>query len=435
MRARQPCWAILVWVCLMRSAAAQPPPAQPPAALALELDVAILNDPDFPPVTLAQANSMLAAAQEVLRTKMGYSGFTLRVSNKLSLQEFMATYAPADSPCMQSAKQRRVRVNDPNHFVPAATQFLKKWPLQDLQALLPDLPPGPATYEQMARALTQRQADNYAALAKLRTPQKNTPLLTEATTPLRSFAAWSCALAAQDIADVFITNTALINDLATEPSPHGVTRGALRVGASTAAYDRTALVGRAVVLSTFPVSGPFKELREASVEALPEAERLRILSTHVLAHELAHAIFKIPDVYDHPPGCLMTTRRNTTWPAADAEMQAHPEPCSGCAPYVSAKRQVWRAQSLATAGALKEAIDSLRAGIKATPAHVEGSYNAYAAGLYQQLASFYDSAKDRDSAVRMVGEAALLLANDPPARVVLHPSTKALYERLLNSRE
>ena len=131
----------------------------------------------------------------------------------------------------------------------------------------------------------------------------------------------------------------------------------------------------------------------------------------------------------------MTTRRNTTWPAADAEMQAHPEPCTSCAPYVEAKRKLWRAQSFAATGAVKEAIDSLRAGISATPAHVDGSYNAYMAGLYQQLASFYAAQKDRDSAVRMVGEAALLLANDPPARQVLHPSTKALYEKLLKEKD
>ena len=234
---------------------------------AITLEVAVLNDPDFPPVTLAQANSMLAAAQEVLHSKMGYDGFTLHVTNKLSLQEFLATYAPADSVCMQSAKVRRVRPTDPNHFIPSAVTFLKKWPLADLQALVPDLAEG-ATYEQVAAYLTHRQAANYVALTKLKTP-KGAPFLSEASTPLRSFAVWSCAMAAQDLADVFITNTALINDIASEPSPHGVTRGALRVGASAAAYDRTALVGRAVVLSTFPVTGPFKELREASVEPLP----------------------------------------------------------------------------------------------------------------------------------------------------------------------
>ena len=31
------------------------------------------------------------------------------------------------------------------------------------------------------------------------------------------------------------------------------------------------------------------------------------IGTYLLAHELGHAILKIPDVYDHGPGCLMNT--------------------------------------------------------------------------------------------------------------------------------
>jgi hypothetical protein len=244
--------------------------------------------------------------------------------------------------------------------------FLSRWSLPTLSRAFPE---EVRSYDQAARRLIAEM--RRAALAA-----SDRGLLD--ARPGRRFSDWLCAMEAQRDDDVILSNVYVFYDLASEPYPHTVFHHARLSGAAMFSAAREALFGRAVFVSTFseePVSDDF-------------------LGTYLLAHELGHAILKVPDVYDHGPGCLMNTSFAPSYADGYAALlrseQLHAERgpwlCVKCRGYRDAHRAVADMQTALARGDWLAVEHKLERATALLPAMVDGDAAAYKSKLYVRVA-------------------------------------------------
>jgi tetratricopeptide (TPR) repeat protein len=226
---------------------------------------------------------------------------------------------------------------------------------------------------------------------------------------------WICAVREQDRADLILTNAFILYDLASEPYPHSIFAKNKVGGASLASPHRRAIRGRAVIASTFSMVTDLPFFREEGAETLTPEERLRVIGTFIVAHELGHAVFKLPDFYDHPRECLMTTKYETGYVSGWRDVLAHPGGCTGCQPYIEARRQVFLGQLARAKGDHNEAIRLFKEAIRTTPKHIDGSYLRYIAGLSIEVAEIYRDMSNVEQAKRWLKSAQRVVPDLPEA--------------------
>ena len=140
-------------------------------------------------------------------------------------------------------------------------------------------------------------------------------------------------MAAQPSFDVVVTNTLLVLDDARSLHPHSAMRRASVAGMSASSPFRSALDGQAILASTFSFDTDIPDLSNVSSGSTAE-EKAEALGVVLIAHELGHAYFGIPDVYDHGPECLMTSRLDENYSAVLEALRRDQDPCPRCMPYV-----------------------------------------------------------------------------------------------------
>lgn len=367
------------------SVAASPPVTSIP----MTLEVVVANDPDFPLVTPSDAEAMFAVAKKTLARKFGLTEVTFHVRRYTDAHAFVRENAERDGKCLARVEPTRVWPGERSPLQLSAAKtatYLQQWPLAELQAIFPD---GDRfkTYEALTAQMLKTYDDKLRAFAAMRT-DADRPVLGPDTNWERSYTRWSCALYNQNEADVVLTNTLLILDDGANPQPHGVFYKLKAGGVAFSSPQRKTLVGRAVVASTFAMTTPLDFFREVPL-GVPGPDANTLIGTFVLAHELGHAIFRMPDFYDHPLGCLMTTRRNSTYLSGFAELEAHHEPCSACAPYVAARDQLFAYVALAYAGRYADAREALLASVAGEPTHVDGNYRYFLLSMINDTRNAY----------------------------------------------
>jgi tetratricopeptide (TPR) repeat protein len=248
-------------------------------------------------------------------------------------------------------------------------------------------------------------------------------LLSAAKLDHRSYVSWICAIRNQNEADFVLTNEFILYDLASEPYPHSIFQKCKMGGASLLSPKRRAIHRRALVASTFSMVTDIPFFIEEGAEWLTTRERLEVIGTFIVAHEMGHAVFKIPDFYDHPPECLMTTKFETGYVSGWRELKAHPGPCPDCQPYVDAKRHVFLAHEARMDGKLDEVIKNLKIAIRKTPKHTDGSYLRYVADLSVQIAETFAAKGDPKQARRWL-KAALRIVPEHDQALALAASLK-----------
>ena len=235
--------------------------------------------------------------------------------------------------------------------------------------------------KELARIETYDDIWSYYVAHYTRTVESMRSLKTNAGTPLvepnksrlRSFAAWMCALRLQRQYDVVITNAFILADLMDEPHPHAVFGKGKVGGIATESPSRSALGGQALLATTFGIDTQLPQFRELPNGPASLDERAKILGAYLLAHEIAHAIFAIPDAFDHPPGCLMTSRPGASYRDGLRELEANPRPCPRCRPYVEARSLSDRARRALAEKKHSRAHDLVAEALKKLPKQVHGS--------------------------------------------------------------
>ncbi len=381
---------------------------------ALTLEVLLVNDPDFPEVTQKAAEAILTQARATLADKLSFTTITFKVKGSESAATFLGRNVPAGDACLAEYEPLRVRPGQhqaKNVDPKLVRRFLGRWELGALRSFFPETEREALTsYEVLADKLLQEFDRKVEAIAAFKL-KDGTSLLAPEKLDQRSYVNWICALRNQDDADLILTNAFILYDLASEPFPHSIFAKCKVGGASLVSQKRRAIYRRAVFASTFSMVTDLPFFQEEGVGALSADERLAVIGTFIVAHELGHALFKLPDFYDHPPECLMTTKFETGYVSGYRDLLSHPGPCPKCQPWIEAKRSVFVAEEARREQRYDAAIENLRLAIKRTPKHIDGNYVRYIADLSVQVAENYLALGKSKEAQQWLG-AALRIAPD-----------------------
>lgn len=348
--------------------------AAPASAAPLTLTVAVVEDPDFPPLDerLMRAAFNYGAREYALRFGVDQPRFEIRY--RFDSQRFIGLYARADDPLCKAWFEARYQgggLAEIQRYKDKTVRFWEKWSLEELKGFVPEERRAKITsHADLFPYYAERYVGRVEKLRGLKTPSGN-PLV-EPASWARSHVAWNCALQRQRDVDLVVTNTFLLADFLTEPHPHAVF-GKLKIGGIAGPNpSRQVLGGQALLASTFGVDTDLSELSEMPGNKATFEERAKILGAFLVAHEIAHAIFGIPDVFDHPAGCLMTTRPGETYRDGLRVLAENPVPCPRCQPYVEARKLFEEGYAAHAAGRHAEATRILsRAGTQ-LPKHFAG---------------------------------------------------------------
>ena len=360
----------------MLAASASGEPADPEfVTKPLELTVALVEDSDFPPISQRTFENAVIHARSQFSLRFGVAPPNLHLRYRFPARRFIDVYSyPRDPRCkaLFDARYRGTGPRELHPFQSAATLFLQQWSIEDLTRFVPE--PARANMADHAAVYTYYAGyyvDAFEKLTRMKTPA-GTPLVDPAKRPERSFVAWLCALARQDVYDVIVTNTFIVSDLLSEPFPHSVLGKAKVGGVAAPSPGRTALEGQALMVTTFGLDTRIETLSELAGAQPTEDLRANILGKYLLAHEIAHAVFGIPDVYDHPPGCLMTSRPGHTYRHGLDELARHPVRCPRCRPYVQARSLFDRGRIALERNHPKRAARLFARAARITPPHFHG---------------------------------------------------------------
>lgn len=401
------------------AAAALPSAAlEAPSLAEVTLHVVRVLDDELPPISDQDMALILAVARETLAEKLSFDQLRLVDHGVLSAERFFADNPPSAECRARLAPLRFDPWAEPDFAAlrPQMLAFLQRWQLPALRAYFPaDQAGGLDTYDALLDRLLPAYRQKVRAIRDLRLPSGRS-LLAPDKAELRSYVGWICVLAAQARYDLILTNQFVLYDLASEPYPHSVLKKCKVGGASLRSPARGALAGRALFASTFGMETDVPFLAEDPGRTLSRAERQRVTGMFILAHELGHALFKLPDFYDHPPQCLMTTTAESDYLAGYRQLQAHPGPCPACKVYVDARRLYFQALAQIERGQYAAAIAALKQVVAQTPKHIDGSYRTYLADIGVHIARAHFLAGQPEEGQRWLSSA---LAMDPqyePAR-------------------
>jgi tetratricopeptide (TPR) repeat protein len=397
---------LLLWALAI---GADPEPAKGFDVSPLHLTVAIVQDPDFPPIEPELAKRALDLAAEEFSRRFAVPKPIFELQNEFTLSGFLGEYAlPVDPACkpLYEARYRGGGEAELRERKDAALKFFQKWPLESLIGFVPEAErAGVKTYEDVHAYYVRRYLQTIASMKNLKTP-KGTPLVEPERTARRSFVAWTCAFARQKDYDVILTNTFILADLLTEPHPHAVFGKAKVGGIAARSPARTALEGQALLATTFGIDTHLKEFAELPQGPATLEQRAKILGVYLLAHEISHAVFGIPDVFDHPKGCLMTSRPGFTYLDGLKELEENSEPCPLCRPYVEARAAFDRATRAYAERRYEAAIAASLTAAKILPKSFHGSRKKRMSEIIVVASKSYFETGKRDQA-RSLAQAAL----------------------------
>lgn len=368
--------------------------ATKPKPTGVRIAVTVAVDPDFAPLDEVATNQVMLSARSTFNQKFGVPEIAFEEPRIISTKTFFKKLPQEElRACLLRHEPRRVtRVEDYDRprLQEGVSAFLSRWKLPALvPAFPPDLRPGLKTHDDAARALVAEMRDAAIKATGARFPNGQPVLaakLADEKNLGRRFVDWLCAFEVQQDADVVITNAYVFYDLLTEPYPHAVYHGSRLAGAVMQSPSRPLFLGRAVFVSSFGLSGEPQSLLEPNAEALSAAQdKNKFVGTYLLAHELGHALLRIPDVYDHGPKCLMSTDYSLGYVDGYKRLLAHQGRCSRCTIYTDARKSLElfddaiRSKKLKTAEKLAERV------VRRMPPNIDGSVGDFAARIYTRL--------------------------------------------------
>ena len=398
--------AALLLLCSAAVAVAQVAPraiaSGGPPVVTLELVRAY--DSRLPSPTSTDVREILGEANRVLRAKLPVS-FGIKIVNagEMPLPELFRTVdlaaADRDGPVWRYDFARGARA--PAFTEPQAQavrlKYIQAFTLQELGNIMPAVQP--KTYPAYRAALEAEYHRKMAWLASLELPGGG-PVLQMPLPPWQSAMDWRDFLAAQDRFDIVLTNTLIAWDVTHSPPPHSIFHHAKLGGGAMASPRRRALGQQAVLLDVFEEYGGVAGICRTD-PAVGRSERNRIIGAVLLAHELGHALFSLPDVYDHGDACLMnSSAHNLDQREAYRLLIADLHPCTKCAPWVHAAVELAAARRAAAAGDVARAAALFESGIADTPGRLSRDRPAYMFGLATEALPVLEKAGRTDAAAR-----------------------------------
>lgn len=374
-----------------------------------QLSVLRVVDDDFAPLSDQDMRQMLDTATRMYRDKFGLDNVRFLDKGSLSIEAFFARYLEPQGEVYRTKDARRYRPGQVNDFASqrdSILRFLKNWDVPQLQSFFPENERAAYdTYDKLYDAITGQMRDKIAEIGRLGSRGK--PLLRPEKAAYRSFINWLVALENQGEYDVVITNTFILYDDMSQPSPHSIFSKAKVGGVSHRNEKRQALGGRVIMGSTFGMDTDIPFFMEQD-GAVSRARRNDVIGAYVIAHELGHALFKLPDHYDHGPECLMNNSKTLSYSAGYDLLVSHPGPCARCDTWLAARAAYWDGEYAFAHKNWRAALEAYARVPKLTPKNVDGNYAEYMAEVAYKMSLAAFSLNDRATAVRYAQTAAKL---------------------------
>ncbi len=375
-----------------------------------KLHVAYIYDERFPRPFDGELKHLLKQAAKTLGDKLG-GKVEFGVVEQVALEDFFAKHL--DKFTYYEIKARVgypvFKTLETSVYLDAVAAFLERWRLAELRAFFPAAP-ADADRAWVARELLKAYAERIGALKGL-SYADGQPFLEKKGYVYHSYLAWATAASAQKEWELLVTNAPIVYDHITQPYPHNVLKKAMLGGVSLAGQPKQSGLNRVVLLSLAAFADGRPSFLEPSLAGHSEKEKAKVAGGYLLAHELGHAIYLVPDVYDHSPHCLMhTTFANMEYWSGYLELTAERKRCPQCEPYRVAREKLVSADRHYAKKKYDKALKDYRQSEERLPEFISGERKVIAARLMlKQLKCLIFLAR-RTEALALVDR---LIASDP----------------------
>lgn len=381
---------------------------------AVELSVAVLNDPMMPGMEAAQTTVMLEEARTMLLRKFGIRNLWFVNQGVIPVDVFFRTWLKKDSEDYKTAAAGRYipyTTMDWKPYESSIMSFLRQWKVWDLAEFFPEKKQDLKTYEQIVPELMGVYESRLKALEAMNLSDGRS-LIRKPPADSQSYVCWNLAMREQDRFDVVVCNSFIIYDDFRKPYPHAVTRFAKVGGSSFDSPKRPDFGGVSAMVNLFEMLTDIPAFQsKKSDHVLTPEERARIVGGYILAHELGHMIYLIPDVYNHDKGCLMdSSAESMDYYEGYQDLLKYSQPCSVCQAWVTARNSHFDGDRKFRAGDFAGAAEDYRVCVKTTPHDLDTDYNRYISLVGVKAARAYLKAGDRQKAKFYAEKAA---ADDP----------------------
>ena len=316
----------------------------PAGNISVKLGIVRAFDSNLPMIDDSDFNQMLTEAERVLVLKFGgLVEFKFTDHGEISVDELFKDKTYQTSKLYAAWKSYKYDLklgknmpvfSDPG-FKKKTADFLKMFSLASLSNYFPGVVI--KDYDQAAELVMNIYHQKIEWLKSLKTAGGK-PVLDPSYPPHQSFVEWYTMMETQDKYDVIIANSLIVFDLIASPYPHSVCKHAKVGGASFNSPEREVFGGSAVMINILEDYGNIPGIGTAD-QGSPKELKNKVVGAILLAHEIGHAFFHIPDMYDHPKSCLMNTPSGDL---SNSELYSllleDLSPCPKCQPWVEAKQ-------------------------------------------------------------------------------------------------
>jgi hypothetical protein len=360
------------------------------AQVPISMDAAYVKDSRMPGISDADLQSIFAAARFTLKQKFGLDKMTFNLRGTVPVDQFFARYLNTKSDYYKSLNPKRYRFFQKNDFTPFSaeiTKFLAQYKVWDLADFFPDKKKDIKTYDQVVPLLMDAYFQKLSTLEGLKL-KNGVDLIDKKNNTYQSYINWLIAMNEQDSYDLIIANTFIVYDMMNEPYPHVVTRFAKVGGSSFESPKRKGFGGYTAMFNVFEMLTdiPYFQSPYAGKNISMDLWD-KIIGSYIVAHELGHMIYLIPDVYNHDHGCLMdSSKENLDYYEGYKELEKYPEPCSKCQPYVEARNHFFNAEAMLAGKDFQNALGEYRLALKTSPDKLDGDvYKKYMSQLNYKM--------------------------------------------------
>jgi len=345
------------------------------------LNVLLVIDEDFDDISESDVAQMLKTAAFMFKDKFGAPAPEFKFAGRMSIERFFADNLDRKSADFADYEARRFKVgtqNDVTQWREKILAFLKRWKIEELQAFFPEEERANYdSYEKLYDGVVAQMNSKLAEISRIKINGRS--ILDPSKIEYRSYQNWRLLFKQLTQYDLIITNTFILYDAATQPFPHSIFTSCKVGGFSSKSPKLTALGGRGIMANTFGMDTRIPFFIDPLQGEVSRCERNEIIGAFVLAHEMGHALFKLPDHYDHPDSCLMNNRMDISYAQGYRLLIDNPGTCPKCAIWMTARSYFWDGEFYFEQKEYSKAIAAYMQAARSTPKNIDGSYQEYMA--------------------------------------------------------
>ncbi len=360
------------------------------------ISVAYLEDPRLPSISDKDIKEIITAAQEEFKIKFGVKNIFFKYKNKENINRFFRRYLKKNSEYYKRLSKHKLKLFsnsiDYKPFKADIIKFLRKhWKLIDLKEFVPIEKRGSIkSYDDFTKYLFKEYLKKIKALERLRL-KNGKYIISRKNNIINSYINWLTVMYFQDKYDIVFSNTLIVYDDIAAPYPHAVLRYAKVGGSSFESPKRRLFDGTSAMVNLFEMLTPLKYFKpKTSEKNIDRHTWNKIIGSFIMAHEMGHMIYLIPDVYDHPKGCLMDSSfNNMDYYKGYLTLQKYPFECPKCRVWVDARNSHFLGDKLYKEKKYDDAIYQYKIAAKRTPKKLDIDYNEYISLIYFKIARCY----------------------------------------------